>query len=141
MHVTASFRFLALLAPIALVLCAAPAAAQLDGLFGPGLSKRQVRRAIEAAAAHPLGSEQNPVRVNMPGGERGYLDRLRCADDRAPKYDRSGSTGIGPFGNMLDLYAVQCPGSAPAESAVYMDMYFADHKERAPVPGFSIVAP
>ena len=144
MRVSASLRFPTLLiAAAALVVGASSVTAQSlsGGLFGPSLSKKQMRRAIEAAAAHPLGSEKNPVRVNMPGGERGYLDRLRCADGQAPKYDRSGSTGIGPFGNILDLYAVNCPGSTPAESSVYMDMYFADHVEPAAVPGFTITAP
>ena len=31
-------------------------------------------------AKHPLGSQQNPVRVGGPAGERAYLARLRLAD-------------------------------------------------------------
>ena len=111
------------------------------GIFGPAMEPAEMSRMIAAAAVHPLGSEKNPVRVNMPGGERFYLERLRCANGRAPAFARSGSVGTGVYGNVIDLYDVQCPGSTPTDSAVYMDMYFPDHIETAAVPGFTIVAP
>ena len=110
-------------------------------IFGPAMAPAEMDRTIAAAAVHPLGSEKNPVRVNMPGGERAYLERLRCANGRAPAFARSGSVGTGVYGNIIDLYGVQCPGSTPADSAVYMDMYFPDHVETAAIPGFTIVAP
>lgn len=97
-------------------------------------------KAIAAAAAHPLGSEQNPVRVNMPQGERNYLERLRCSDGNAPAFERGGSVGTGPFGNILDVYNVRCLTGTPATSSVYMDMYHGDYLENRPVPGFTIRA-
>jgi hypothetical protein len=109
------------------------------GLFGPALAPAEMQQAITAAGAFPLGSRKNPVRVNMPAGERGYLARLRCSDGRTPEFDRTGSVGTGPFGNILDLYAVRCTGGTPAKSDVYMDMYFGDYVESQPVGGFTIV--
>lgn len=116
------------------LLAAPPALAQyFDGLKG-----KKLRTAIAAAQAYPLGSEKNPVRAKGPEGERAYLARLRCADGSAPAFERQGSTGIGPYHNILDLYAVQCAGAAPL--SVYLDMYH-KHVEPAPLPGFTIVAP
>jgi hypothetical protein len=111
-----------------------PAQAQyFDGLKG-----RKLRTAIAAAQAHPLGSQENPVRARGPEGERAYLARLRCTDGDAPAFARVGSTGFGPYHNILDLYTVQCAGAAPLP--VYLDMYHR-HVEPAALPGFTIVAP
>ena len=85
---------------------------------------------------HPLGSERNPVKVEMPQGERAYLDRLRCPDGSAPAYERQGSGGPAPDGDIVDFYAVTCPGAEPV--TVVMDMYHRDREDR-PVPGFTIV--
>lgn len=127
-----------------------PAIAQDDGpqtaadlramykeLGSPGLEGAALKKAIAAAEKSPLGSAKNPVRVNMPAGERYYLGRLRCLDGAAPAFDRSGSVGAGPYGYILDLYTVTCPGKAPVE--VYMDMYH-DQPEARPVPGFTVIA-
>ena len=108
------------------------------GIFGPALSPADMDRAIAAAAAFPLGSKQNPVRVHMPPGERAYLKRLRCSNGRSPGFGRRGSIGTGPFGNPLDLYSVRCRNGTPASSTVYMDMYHGAYVENRPVPGFSI---
>ena len=116
------------------LLCIAPASAQLfDGLSG-----KKLERAVAKAAAHPFGSKQNPVRAYSPQGERAYLQRLRCADASAPTFERAGSVGIGPYGNILDLYTVTCQGMAATE--VYIDMYH-NHVESTAVPGYSIEAP
>ena len=85
---------------------------------------------------HPLGSERNPVKVRMPPGERAYLDRLRCPDGSTPTYERQGSGGPARDGDIVDYYAVQCPGAEPV--TVIMDMYHSD-REDDPVPGFTIV--
>ena len=108
-------------------------------LFGAlyGLEGAALQKAIAEADKSPLGSEKNPVRVNMPAGERYYLGRLRCADGATPTFNRSGSTGVGPFGYILDLYAVKCPGKPAVQ--VYMDMYH-DQPEVRPVPGFGVIA-
>jgi hypothetical protein len=89
--------------------------------------------------AAPLGSEQNPVRVNMPAGEREYLSRLRCSDGAAPTFDRQGSAGPGPDNHILDIYAVRCAAGEPRESQIWMDMYHPPRTERAAPPGFTLV--
>ena len=96
-------------------------------------------RRIASAERHPLGSRNNPVRVEMPPGERAYLRRLRCADGRAPAFSRTGSVGIGVYGNILDAYRVNCGEARPGQVDVYMDMYHPGHVEDRPVPGFTIV--
>lgn len=99
---------------------------------------KKLKKAIEEADTHPLGSEANPVRAAMPPGQRAYLSRLRCADGQKPAFERIGSMGISPFGNIVDGYSVRCEGSEPAETTVYMDMYHAGYVEMRPVPGFTI---
>lgn len=126
---------LAVLAAVAGLSVSSAQAQDLGGLFGGGLKGEALAKAIAEADKHPLGSEANPVRVNMPPGERAYLSRLRCPDGKRPKFDRAGSMGIGVFGNILDLYMVECKDVKPAE--IYMDMYH-KQKEDRPVPGFTI---
>jgi hypothetical protein len=110
------------------------------GLFGPAFSPAEMEKKIAAAQAHPLGSEANPVRASMPPGERAYIARLRCSNGQAPEIVSRGSTGTGPFGNILDLYSLRCAAGTPATAEIYIDMYH-DHVETQAVPGFAIVAP
>lgn len=113
-----------------------------DMLAGKSAMKgKKLEKAILKADAHPFGSEQNPVRAAQPQGQRAYLARLRCADGKAPAFDRNGSMGIGVFGNIIDSYSVRCTDSEPANSTVYLDMYHAGHVETRAVPGFTIAAP
>lgn len=105
------------------------------------LSKLELARQIENAQQFPLGSKDNPVRVEQPAGEHAYLRRLRCPDGKAPGYQRRGSTGGGPFGTLLDHYVLDCGANAPATVEVMMDMYHRGHVENRPVPGFTIIAP
>jgi hypothetical protein len=102
-----------------------------------GLEGKKLDAAILEASKYPVGSKENPVRENMPKGERDYLERQRCPDASAPTFSRSGSTGADVYGNILDLYQVQCPGQAPVD--VYIDMYH-DGPDSRPLPGFSIVS-
>jgi len=138
---------LALTAAIALTLglggCAttAPPAGDPDFSFltGGRVGGAELEARIRKASAYPLGSRDNPVRVNMPPGQRAYLDRLRCSNGLRPTYGRVGNFGPGVYGSIIDGYRVVCPdGGAPAESMIYMDMYHPDHYEVAPVPGFTI---
>lgn len=99
----------------------------------------ELQRRIEAASAHPLGSQENPVRAAMPPGQRAYLQRLRCSDGRAPAFSRIGNFGTGVYGNIVDAYRVRCSAASPAEAVVYMDMYHRGHVEERPVPGFTIL--
>lgn len=131
------------LVTIALALAAMPLTAthadDLSDIFGGGVLKgEKLEKAIAEASKHPLGSEENPVRVNMPQGQRAYLSRLRCANGKKPEFERQGSVGAGPFGSIVDVYAVDCGKAAPGNVAVYMDMYHSDHDEKNPVPGFTI---
>ena len=98
--------------------------------------KKQEKEESEAKISGELGAKTNPVRCNMPRGERAYLNRLRCADGKAPAYHRIGSFGIGPYGNILDGYNVKCEEKEPV--TVFMDMYH-EHVEKEAVPGFTIV--
>ncbi len=84
----------------------------------------------------PLGTFENPVRCDMPRGERAYLNRLRCKDGATPIYERMGSYGRGPYGNILDGYEVKC-GDQGFE--IFMDMYHTGFVETNTVPGFSII--
>lgn len=136
------------LAPVLAMAFAAPAQAtdpeqptanpmrqMMRELGGGGLEGEALAKAIAAAEQHPLGSRDNPVRVNMPAGERAYLDRLRCGTGEAPGYFRGGSVGVGPFGYIVDVYQVTCPGAEAVQ--IYFDMYH-EGSEPRPAPGFSI---
>ena len=127
-----------------LAACAAPKAetgVDLErALAGrPQVSGSALNRRIAAAAAHPLGSRHNPVRVEMPAGQHAYLRRLRCSDGRAPAFERLGNLGIGVYGNIIDGYRVSCGDAPPGRVEVHMDMYHRGHVEHRPVPGFTIV--
>ncbi len=90
---------------------------------------------IAAAAAFPLGSVQNPVRVGGPQGERGYLSRLRCADGSAPRLGARSERGVGAFGSVVAAYRLDC-GAGAAD--LVMDMYHDEHVEDRAPPGFTI---
>lgn len=96
----------------------------------------ELERAVAAAAQYPLGSIQNPVRAAMPPGQRAYLSRLRCPDGATPSFTRRGNLGPGPYNNIIDDYAVTCPGKNPV--SIVMDMYHAGYVENRAVPGFTI---
>jgi hypothetical protein len=94
--------------------------------------------ALKEAERHPLGSKENPVRADMPGGQRAYLSRLRCMNDMAPTWRRVGNLGAGVFGSIVDQYDVRCEGSHPARTVVVMDMYFKGYSESRAIEGFRI---
>lgn len=96
-------------------------------------------RATAAASRHPLGSMKNPVRAQMPEGERAYLARLRCGNGQAPVVEGRSNVGIGVYGNIIDAYSVNCGDAAPGRVQVHMDMYHRGHVETQAVPGFTIV--
>jgi len=110
----------------------------LDLFSGGRANGADLSARISKAAQSPLGSRDNPVRVNMPEGERGYLGRLRCANDAAPSFSRTGSFGPGPFGSILDGYDVLCADSEPARSMLFLDMYHPEHDETVAPPGFTL---
>lgn len=117
-----------------------PAAAQnAADIFGnPIVSGKDLEKLIEKAQAHPLGSKENPVRADMPGGQRAYLNRLRCANGQPPAFVRVGNFGRGPYERIIDGYEVTCKGSTPEKAMIFIDMYHPGHKELAAVEGFTI---
>ena len=107
--------------------------------IAPGATdpEAEMRAAIVAADAHPLGSLANPVRTAGPDGERAYLARLRCADGKTPGIIPRGKGGIGPYGSLVDLFALDCGAAAPGRVDIAMDAYQQEHQERRPPSGFS----
>lgn len=91
---------------------------------------------IAAAAAFPLGSAENPVRVGGPEGERAYLSRLRCADGSSPRLGARSDGGVGAFGSLVGAYRLSC---GAATTNVVMDMYHEEHVEDRAPQGFTIV--
>lgn len=111
--------------------------ADIDEVLGGGqLAGAKLAAAIRKAGAAPLGSKANPVRVDLPPGEYAYLGRLRCLNGSRPAATRQGSVGAGPFGSVLDLYSLSCPGRGATD--LYMDMYHPEHEERSAPPGFTL---
>jgi hypothetical protein len=112
--------------------------AAMAAQLGAGLRPAELRAAIQAAQAHPLGTRENPVRVCDPTGERGYLARLRCPDGNAPRIGQRANIGPGPYRTILDRYPLDCGDAAPGRTELVMDMYH-DEPETAAPPGFTIV--
>lgn len=140
-------KFIALAVIAAMATAAAPVQDQQEGKvpndardmmlsLGGGMKGKKLEKAIAKAEQSPLGSTANPVRENRPEGEVAYLRKLRCGDGTAPAFVRAGNVGEGPFGFIVDLYKVTCPGKDAVN--VYIDMYH-DGGETRPVPGFTIV--
>lgn len=108
--------------------------ANMGRVSGPELARR-----ITIASRSPLGTKENPVRVNMPAGQQAYLRRLRCSTGSAPTFNRVGNFGPGVYGSIIDGYNVVCPTGEPKTSMIYMDMYHPENDEKAAPPGFAIV--
>ncbi|HTU10848.1 MAG TPA: hypothetical protein VMG08_08100 [Allosphingosinicella sp.] len=117
------------------LLVAAPAAAQLG--YGP--SPREVARLVERARDLPLGTAQNPVRVNMPAGEHAYIARLRCADGSPPRVGVRANNGVGAFGTIVDVWPLDCGEAAPGRFNLFLDMYHPRHVETRAPEGFTLV--
>jgi hypothetical protein len=93
-------------------------------------------QAIAEAETHPLGSQQNPIRVGGPDGERNYLARLRCAGGAAPTIGERSSGGVDAFGTLTRVYPVGC---ASAAGRVHFDIYHEEHVEDRAPAGFSLL--
>ena len=130
------------------VLISAPAAAQDVGerttrpeamLSGLSPGQDDLREAIAAAEAHPLGTRDNPVRVGGPDGERAYIARLRCGDGSLPRVGPRAGAGVGAFGTVVAGYALDCGAAAPGRTELIMDMYHSEHAEDRAPAGFNIL--
>lgn len=90
------------------------------------------------AGTFPLGSSGNPVRVGGPEGQRNYLSRLVCDNnEQVSAYERLGSSDVGPYGGIMDIYEVICDTDKGAvKHEVFLDMYHHDYIETRPAAGF-----
>jgi len=104
--------------------------------MNPASPEEEMSRLIAAADAHPLGSQENPIRVAGPDGERAYLARLRCADGAAARIGARHDAGIGPYGSVVGAYDVGCAGSEGGR--IVFDMYEEEHQETRAPSGFTL---
>ena len=123
------------IALFALILPAAPALAQ----YGFGPPAEEVARLVARARDLPLGTGQNPVRVDGPPGERAYIARLRCSNGIAPRVGQRHKDGVGAFGTIVDVYPLDCGDAAPGRFDIVMDMYHPTHRETGAPAGFTLV--
>ena len=84
-------------------------------------------------------SRDNPILVggdsdrSGPKAERAYFDALLDKDGKEVSYRRLASDGIGPHGNILDIY--QITTSQGEKVKLWIDMYHKDRKpEEQPAP-------
>lgn len=113
-----------------------PAPRELVESIGSGNSDAVLEQAIAAAAAHPLGTLANPIRVAGPEGERAYLARLRCADGRAPAIGAKAAAGVGAYGSLVDAWPIDCGVAAPGKVSLVLDKYHEEHPEQSVPAGF-----
>jgi hypothetical protein len=106
--------------------------------IGEGVSDAALAQDVAAAAAHPLGSAGNPIRVGGPEGAQAYLARLRCGDGNRPKIGPRTTGGIGAFGTIVELYPLDCGAAAPGRATLAVDFYHEEHREDRAPAGFAI---
>lgn len=113
-------------------------AASLSSLFGE--PKKVDQKILDK---FPLGSQENPVRVNGPIGQRDYLSRLVCENNEAVSaFNREGSAGVSPFGTIMDIYEVICDtNKGVVKHEVFLDMYHPNYTETRPAAGFIELKP
>jgi hypothetical protein len=105
--------------------------------MNPASPEEEISQLITAADAHPLGSQENPVRVAGPDGERAYLARLHCPDGAAVRIGARREAGIGPYGSVVGAYEIICAGGT---SQIVFDMYQEEHQESRAPAGFTLAA-
>lgn len=108
---------------------------EMLGQMDQQASEEEMQRLIAAAAAYPLGSVDNPVRVGGPEGERAYIARLRCGDGAPLRVGARNDSGVGAFGTVTAAYTVSCGGTT---RRIVFDMYHEEHREDRAPPGFAI---
>jgi hypothetical protein len=111
---------------------------QLLGQASAGDVMAEIEAQAAAAAAHPLGTAENPVRVGGPEGERAYLARLRCANGRAPAVGERREAGVGAYGSVVAAYPLDCGAAAPGRVSIILDMYHEEHRESRAPAGFTV---
>lgn len=111
---------------------------QVLGQQAPLDPMAEAEQIAAAAAAHPLGSLENPIRVGGPEGARAYIGRLRCANGSRPVTGSRSSGGVGPYGTITERYVLDCGDFAPGRATLHFDFYHAEHVERRAAGGFAI---
>lgn len=106
--------------------------------IGEGSSDAALEAQVAAAAAFPLGTLANPVRVGGPAGERAYVARLRCADGKAPAAGPGRPGGVGGFGTVTDIATLDCGAAAPGRLDLVLDLYHEEHVEDRAPAGFTL---
>ena len=112
---------------------------QTLGDLGAANVEAEIAAQAAAAAAHPLGTLDNPVRVGGPDGERAYLARLRCANGAVPAIGPRREGGVGAYGSIVAAFPLDCGNAAPGRFTIVLDMYHAEHRETAAPAGFTIL--
>jgi hypothetical protein len=133
--------------PLAALLCltASPALAQDLGArtaspetmvarMNQASPEEEMRALVTAADAHPLGTNENPVRVGGPEGEHAYLGHLRCPGGAIPQVGARREAGIGAFGSVVAAYQLSCGAQT---ASIVFDMYHEEHVETRAPAGFT----
>ena len=115
-----------------------PASREILADVGSGNTDEELQRAIAAAAAHPLGTAENPVRVAGPEGTQAYLGRLKCADGSAPRIGARREGGVGAYGSLVELYPLDCGAAAPGKLDLRVDIYHQENVESRAPAGFRL---
>lgn len=111
---------------------------------------------------HPpfKGSVENPVKADMPSGQRRYLKLLRTEEGEEIQFEYEDSV-LGLDGTILDRFKVRNPAAdkdnrnpwaqfvdlfkdepeVPSYFRIYMDMYHPGILDNEPIPGFTLLAP
>ena len=103
---------------------------------GAGNTDEELEQSIAAAAAHPLGTAANPIRVAGPEGAHAYLARLRCGNGSSPTIGIPKEGGVGTYGTILKLYQLDCGAAAPGKVDLLVDYYHEEHAETRAPAGF-----
>jgi len=111
-----------------------PASKEALNALGEGNGDEELAQAIAVANTHPLGTLQNPIRVEGPEGAQAYLGRLRCMDGSIPKIGVKSPGGVDTYGTVTDVYPVSCGKDAPIP--LTFDIYHAENVETRPPAGF-----
>ena len=135
----------------AAALAAAPACAQklggrtaapqqMLGEMAPADPMAEAEAVAAAAAAHPLGTLENPVRVGGPEGARAYIARLRCGDGSRPQVGLRSAGDVGAYGTLTERYPLDCGTAPPGRVALAFDFYHEEHVETRAPAGFALEA-
>lgn len=111
---------------------------QMLGQMAPADPRAENAAIAAAAAAHPLGSVANPVRVAGPAGARDYVARLRCGDGSKPSQGPHRPGEVGAYGSVTQIHPLDCGTAAPGRFNLALDLYHEEDPETRPPAGFTL---